>query len=109
VETGRVPHRAVRLRRGRTWSQELPEYADTVGPTRGYVTSGGRQPAGDPAKAAAAILSAPGHRLPPLRLALGGDAVDSIRAELNTRAAELTDWEQTSRATDFDEPAAQSP
>ena len=88
-------------------SQELPEYADTVGPTRAYVTSGGGSQPGDPAKAAAAILTALDTQLPPLRLALGGDAVDSIRAELDTRAAELADWEQTSRATDFDETAAQ--
>ncbi|HTF55356.1 MAG TPA: SDR family NAD(P)-dependent oxidoreductase [Pseudonocardia sp.] len=88
-------------------SQELPEYADTVGPTRAYVTSGGGSQPGDPAKAAAAILTALDTELPPLRLALGGDAVDSIRAELDTRAAELTAWEQTSRATDFDKPAGQ--
>jgi len=83
-------------------SKELPEYADTVGPTRGYVTGGGGSQPGDPAKAAAAILTALDTPLPPLRLALGGDAVDSIRAELDTRAAELAAWENISRATTFD-------
>ena len=84
-------------------SQELPEYADTVGPTRAYVTGGDGSQPGDPAKAAAAILAALDAEQPPLRLALGGDAVDNIRAELDSRGAELASWEQTSRATDFDD------
>jgi NAD(P)-dependent dehydrogenase (short-subunit alcohol dehydrogenase family) len=84
-------------------SAELPEYAGTVGPTREYVTTGGGSQPGDPAKAAAAILAALNADQPPLRLALGGDAVDSIRAELNSRAAELAAWEHVSRNTAFDD------
>ena len=83
-------------------SAELPEYAATVGPTRQYVTGGDGEQPGDPAKAAAAILTALAADEPPLRLALGGDAVDSIRAELDGRAAELTTWEQLARDTAFD-------
>src|SRR3954447_15041313 len=57
-------------------SAEMPEYADTVGPTRGYVReNNGLQP-GDPAKAAEAILAALDADEPPLRLVLGEDAVD---------------------------------
>jgi len=88
-------------------SAELAAYADTVGPVRAAMRAFDNSQPGDPAKAAAAILAALDAEQPPLRLALGGDAVDSIRAELDTRAAELADWEQTSRATDFDETAAQ--
>ena len=83
-------------------SAELPEYAATVGPTRQYVTGGDGEQPGDPAKAAAAILTALAADQPPLRLALGGDAVDSIRTELDDRAAELTKWEQLARDTAFD-------
>jgi NAD(P)-dependent dehydrogenase (short-subunit alcohol dehydrogenase family) len=90
-------------------SEELPEYAETVGPTRGYVTGGDGSQPGDPAKAAAAILTALDAEQTPLRLALGGDAVDNIRTELDTRAAELTTWEHLSRATAFDETAGQHP
>ncbi|HEY0573943.1 MAG TPA: SDR family NAD(P)-dependent oxidoreductase [Pseudonocardia sp.] len=90
-------------------SEELPEYAETVGPTRGYVTGGDGSQPGDPAKAAAAILTALDAEQTPLRLALGGDAVDNIRTELDTRAAELAAWEQLSRATAFDETAGQHP
>jgi hypothetical protein len=77
----------------------MPEYADTVGPTRQYVSGGdGLQP-GDPAKAAQAILAALDADDPPLRLVLGGDAVDNIRARLDQLSGELRQWENLSRET----------
>jgi NAD(P)-dependent dehydrogenase (short-subunit alcohol dehydrogenase family) len=83
-------------------SAAMPEYTATVGPTRQYVTSGdGTQP-GDPAKAAAAILTALAADQPPLRLPLGGDAVDAIQAHLAAVGDEVTAWEPVSRATSFD-------
>jgi len=83
-------------------SAEMPEYAATVGPTRAYVSDGdGTQP-GDPAKAAAAILTALAAQRAPLRLALGDDAVDAIRAHLASVGDELTAWEPLSRSTNFD-------
>jgi NAD(P)-dependent dehydrogenase (short-subunit alcohol dehydrogenase family) len=51
----------------------------------------GTQP-GDPAKAAAAIIRALDARDAPLHLALGGDAVDAIRAPRLRRSADLTAW-----------------
>jgi NAD(P)-dependent dehydrogenase (short-subunit alcohol dehydrogenase family) len=83
-------------------STPMPEYAATVGPTRGYVTGGDGEQPGDPAKAAAAILAALDAEHPPLRLALGGDAVDAVRAELAGRGAELAEWESLARDTAFD-------
>jgi NAD(P)-dependent dehydrogenase (short-subunit alcohol dehydrogenase family) len=80
-------------------SVAMPEYADTVGPTREYVSGGdGLQP-GDPAKAAQAILAALDADDPPLRLVLGGDAVDNIRARLDQLSGELRQWENLSRET----------
>src|SRR5262249_28845847 len=61
----------------------------------------GKQP-GDPAKAAAAIITALSADTTPLRLPLGNDAADAIAASLNTTRAELAAWEQVTRATDFD-------
>jgi hypothetical protein len=58
----------------------------------------GTQP-GDPAKAAQAILQVLDHDAPPLRLALGDDAVDAIRAHHETLRADLDGWEKLSRAT----------
>jgi NAD(P)-dependent dehydrogenase (short-subunit alcohol dehydrogenase family) len=80
-------------------SAEMPEYADTVGPTREYVrTNDGLQP-GDPAKAADAILRALDADEPPLRLVLGEDAVGNIRTRLGQLMDELARWEDVSRDT----------
>jgi hypothetical protein len=58
----------------------------------------GTQP-GDPRKAAAAILAAPEAPQPPLRLALGADAVDAIRAKHERLRDDLDSWEAVSRDT----------
>lgn len=84
------------------FSAPLPEYAETVGPTRGYVETGGGAQAGDPAKAARAILTAMASAQPPLRLVLGGDAIDRIRQRLGDLQRELTEWEDLGRATAID-------
>ena len=82
-------------------SHELDAYKDTVGATRAFMASmDGEQP-GDPAKAAAAILAAL-DAPEPLRLALGEDAVEAIRGELDRRRADLDGFESVSRAAVFD-------
>lgn len=87
-------------------SRALDAYAGTVGPTRALVDGmDGGQP-GDPRKAAAAVLAALDAEDPPLRLALGADAVEAIRAKHASLGAELDRWEAVSRETAFDEPAA---
>lgn len=80
-------------------SEAMPEYADTVGPTRDYVTSGHGTQAGDPAKAAQAILTALDAEEPPLRLVLGEDAIGNIRTRLGALGAELEQWEDVGRRT----------
>lgn len=83
-------------------SAPLPEHAATVGPTRDYLRSGdGTQP-GDPAKAARAIMAALEAPDPPLRLVLGGDAIDRIRDRLESVVAELSQWEAAGRDTALD-------
>ena len=52
----------------------------------------------DPAKAAAAILLALDSPDPPLRLALGNDAVDTIAESLDGAKAELAAWERVGRS-----------
>jgi NAD(P)-dependent dehydrogenase (short-subunit alcohol dehydrogenase family) len=80
-------------------SREIDAYADTVGETRAYVErANGTQP-GDPRKAAAAIVTALDAPDPPLRLILGADAVDAIRAKHERLRAELDGWEAVSRDT----------
>jgi NAD(P)-dependent dehydrogenase (short-subunit alcohol dehydrogenase family) len=81
------------------FSAPLPEYAETVGPTRSYVETGGGAQPGDPVKAARAILTAMSSAKPPLRLVLGGDAIDRIRHRLGDLENELAAWEELGRAT----------
>src|SRR3954451_6306741 len=86
---------------GSVESAEIADYAETVGPTRKMNRNfDGTQP-GDPAKAAAAILSALAAERPPLRLALGDDAVDAIREHLRSVGEELSAWEAVGRDTHF--------
>lgn len=78
---------------------ETPEYAATVGPTRKYVVeSAGKQP-GDPAKAAKAIADVVAAGAPSLRLPLGDDAVQSIRAKLAQVSADVDATEGIASAT----------
>ena len=79
-------------------AQPIEAYAISVGATRAAVDAmDGSQP-GDPRKAARAILEVPASAEPPLRLALGDDAVDSIAAHHEMLRADLTRWEKVSRA-----------
>ena len=85
-------------------SAEMPEYAETVGPTRDVreLAATARQP-GDPAKAAAAIRTALDDAQPPLRLPLGDDAVGSILARLTGIETEVQKWTPLTRHTAFPE------
>jgi len=85
-----------------TDSEQIGDYSATVGTTRQMIqVSDGRQP-GDPAKAAAAIITAIDAPQTPLRLPLGDDAVDAISGHLDKVKAELTTWEKTARDTRLD-------
>jgi NAD(P)-dependent dehydrogenase (short-subunit alcohol dehydrogenase family) len=80
-------------------SDEMPEYADTVGPTRDYVRTGdGAQP-GDPVKAAEAIIAALDADDPPLRLVLGADAIGNIERRLTSLSDELASWRSVGEQT----------
>jgi NAD(P)-dependent dehydrogenase (short-subunit alcohol dehydrogenase family) len=60
----------------------------------------GRQP-GDPAKAAAVVLKLVDMDSPPLRIALGSDAVNAIAATDRQRLDELERWRALSVSTDY--------
>jgi len=82
-------------------SNVMPEYVEAVGKTREYVRTGGGQQTGDPAKAAAAIRTAIDSPRPPLRLALGADALEAIRAHLQRVGNEAEQWERLTTGTAF--------
>ena len=84
-------------------SREMPEYEETVRPTREMITGiDGTQP-GDPAKAASAILTALDSEETPLRLPLGADAVEGVRGKLEAVRSEIDTWEEVARATAFED------
>ena len=86
-------------------STPLPAYGASVGPTRKMIKGiDGTQP-GDPAKAAAAILTALEAETTPLRLPLGSDAVDGVLGHLQAVTDELHAWEHLARATAYPQPA----
>ena len=80
-------------------SEAMPEYADTVGPTRAYVRDNDARQPGDPAKAARAILTALDADEPPLRLVLGADAIGNIERRLEAVSGELAAWRSLGEAT----------
>jgi NAD(P)-dependent dehydrogenase (short-subunit alcohol dehydrogenase family) len=84
-------------------SPAMAAYQHTVGPTRTMAAETAGQQPGDPAKAAAAILTALDAEEIPLRLPLGNDAVDALVAHADGIRKELLAWEHISRGTDYDD------
>jgi len=60
---------------------------------------------GDPARAAQAMIQVVEANEPPLRLALGADALYNIRKKLNSELEEYKRWESVTVATAFEDPA----
>ena len=89
---------------GRSLTQSatpIEAYADTAGKRRiEHDTAHGTQ-AGDPAKAAQALITAVEADQTPFMLLLGNDASDGFRAALDALRAEVDAWESVSRGTDF--------
>jgi NAD(P)-dependent dehydrogenase (short-subunit alcohol dehydrogenase family) len=86
-------------------AREIPDYAPTSGQTRAYMAQiSGHQP-GDPARAAQAIIAVVESGHPPLRLVLGADALQRVRAKLASVTQELDAWEQTTINTAFEQEA----
>ena len=82
-------------------SAAIADYDGTAGGTRAWLAAvHGTQP-GDPDKAAQAVLAALDLPSPPLRLALGEDAVSAIRAKITAVSDDLDRNAPPSRSTDF--------
>lgn len=79
----------------------LPAYAKTVGATRAYAEKEAGAQAGDPTKAARAIIEAVDAGAPNLRLPLGADAVTAIRAKLAQVTNDVNSTERVALSTAF--------
>jgi short-subunit dehydrogenase len=76
-----------------------PDYKESVGAALEWFDDlAGNQP-NDPAKVAAAIIDALETEDPPLRLALGEEAVEAIREKLEAQIADLRAWEGLATST----------
>jgi NAD(P)-dependent dehydrogenase (short-subunit alcohol dehydrogenase family) len=79
----------------------LAVYEQTVGPTRAYAEKERGAQAGDPKKAARAIVDAVHAGAPNLRLPLGADAVQGIRAKLSQVRGDVDATEHVAISTAF--------
>jgi NAD(P)-dependent dehydrogenase (short-subunit alcohol dehydrogenase family) len=102
VEPG--PFRTDFAGRSMEFAEQIDDYRDTpAGALRArFSAQDGVQP-NDPARAADAIILAVRDPASPLRLPLGPEAVDRIRAKLRGQLADLEAWEKVSRDTRFPE------
>lgn len=71
---------------------QIADYDDTAGFAWGILSGSGGTEAGDPARAAAAILMAADAEKPPLNLLLGADAVYYYNQQLSGQAADQGNW-----------------
>lgn len=81
---------------------QIEDYEPVVGGMRQWVQDIDGQQPGDPKKAALAIIQAVKSDKPPLRLALGADAVNAIDAKLASVKAELDAWKKVAVDTAFE-------
>ena len=77
----------------------IDDYDPSVGEAlRLFAELAGKQP-NDPARIAAAIIQAVDADEPPLRLALGAEAIEAIRRKLDGQRRDLDAWEQVGLST----------
>jgi NAD(P)-dependent dehydrogenase (short-subunit alcohol dehydrogenase family) len=80
----------------------LQDYAGTAGAARDRLAAMAGKQAGDPARAAAAIIQAVNSSEPPLHLVLGSDAYHRTRQMLDAFSADLEAWKAVSIGADYD-------
>jgi NAD(P)-dependent dehydrogenase (short-subunit alcohol dehydrogenase family) len=86
--------------------REIAGYAQTSGATRKQLAQVNGHQAGDPRRAAQAMIQFVETAGPPLRFVLGGDALARMRGKLASVAQELEKWQDTTLATAFEENSA---
>ena len=80
---------------------KLPEYADTAGARMKATSEYSGTQAGDPARAASAMIALTEHDNPPRHLVMGAWGYDAVTSKLKERLAQIEAWKQTSIDTDF--------
>jgi len=83
----------------------VEDYADTAGAARERLGAMAGKQAGDPARAAAAIIQAVDSPNPPLHLVLGSDAYHRTRQMLDAFSTDVETWKAVSIGADYPPPA----
>ena len=103
VEPG--PFRTDFMGRSMTYLQNpIAAYAGTAGARRAQMKASSGRQAGDPVRAADAIIFAVKSPNPPLHLVLGKNALERIRAKCGELQRTMDQWEKVTLAADFPEP-----
>lgn len=84
----------------------IADYSETAGTARQWATESNKLQAGDPVKAAVAMVKITQVPDPPLRLQLGADCVESVIKKLVDMKAELDKWRELAESTAFDTKSA---
>jgi NAD(P)-dependent dehydrogenase (short-subunit alcohol dehydrogenase family) len=79
----------------------IDAYAETGGTRRAAIAGGSGHQAGDPVRAAQAMIQAVQSETPPLHLVLGRMALENARAKFDRMARDFDKWEQTTIGADF--------
>ena len=81
----------------------IDAYAATAGARRAQIAGYSGRQAGDPARAAQAIIQVMESPAPPMNLVLGKDGLKRVREKLTNFSDSLRAWEATTLAADFPE------
>src|SRR6185436_13526401 len=84
-------------------SNPIEAYAKTSGARRAQISGYSGRQAGDPARAAQAIIRVVESPTPPLNLVLGKDGLKRVREKLDTLSESLRRWESVTLGADFPE------
>jgi NAD(P)-dependent dehydrogenase (short-subunit alcohol dehydrogenase family) len=81
----------------------IEAYAKTSGARRAQISGYSGKQAGDPARAAQAIIHIAESTAPPMNLVLGKDGLKRVRDKLDKFSASLRQWETVTVGADFPE------
>jgi NAD(P)-dependent dehydrogenase (short-subunit alcohol dehydrogenase family) len=87
----------------RMTKNDIPAYAETAGARRRMISGYSGNQAGDPVRAAHAMIQAVESEHPPLHLVLGKSALGVVRGKLQALLGEMEAWESVSVGADFPE------